>query len=189
VLSGESGKSGETYRGIAARIEQATKQLSVSAGKYARFLNNVVRNNARLNAVFLPDNELVQMTDMETNRVVAETVGRRLYERNFRIRFTSDLKFSSQAQRISEADEVLQMPAVVPQLQTNTAFMYEATKKALIARERADMLPTLGPPPPPPETPFGAPPPMPPGPPGPPPPPGGGQGAPEGPPMPPGAPQ
>src|SRR6185436_8615525 len=34
VLSGEPGKSGETYRGIATRIEQATKQLSESTRGY-----------------------------------------------------------------------------------------------------------------------------------------------------------
>lgn len=163
VLSGESGKSGETFRGISARIDQATKQLSVSTRKYARVLNNVIRNNARLNATFLPDNELVQMVDYANGRQVAEMVGRKMYERNYRIRFTSDMKYSSQAQRISEADEVLQMPQAVPQLQQNTAFIYEATKRALIARDRMDMVATLGPPPPPPSTPLGMPPPPPPG--------------------------
>lgn len=177
VLSGESGKSGETYRGISARIEQATKQLSVSTRKYARLLNNVIRNNARLNAMFLPDNELVQMTDHELGRQVAATIGRKMYERNYRIRFTSDLKFSSQAQRISEADELLQLPQACPPLQQNMAYLWEATKGALVARSRPDLVQRLGPRPPDPQTPFGLPPPAPPAPPGPP---GASSPAPEG---------
>jgi hypothetical protein len=183
VLSGEPGKSGETYRGISTRIDQATKQLSVSTKNFADGLNNVIRNNARLNAIFLPEQELVSMTDTMEGRIVAQTVGRKMYERNYRIKFTSDFKFSSQAQRISEADEILQMPAAVPPLQQNMAFLWEAVKGSLIARGRADLVKFLGPPPPPPETPFGIPPPPPPGmepPPGAPPGPPGGEPPPEG---------
>ncbi len=166
VLSGAPGKSGETKGGIMARIDQATKQLSFSAKKYARVLNNVVRNNARLNATFLPDNELVQMADSVTGMQIAKNVGRRMYERNYRIRFASDMKFSSQAQRISEADELLQLPGVVPPLQSNASYMYQTIKGSLLARNRADLIQTLGPPPPSPTAPFGSPPPPPPGPPG-----------------------
>ena len=163
VLSGESGKSGETFRGISARIDQATKQLSTSTKKFSKVLNNVIRNNARLNAAFLPDNELVSMTDTQEGQVVARTIGRAMYNRNYRIKFTSDMKFSSKEQRISEADELVQLPAAVPPLQQNLAFIYETTKRALIARDRSDLVRYLGPPPPVPSTPFGMPPPPPPG--------------------------
>jgi hypothetical protein len=61
VLSGEPGKSGETFRGISTRREQATKQLSAAGIKFIAFLNQIVRNNARLNALFMPDEEIVQV--------------------------------------------------------------------------------------------------------------------------------
>lgn len=169
ILSGESGKSGETFRGISTRLDQAVKQLSVSGGKYARFLTQILKNNGKLNAMFLEDEEMIAVVDKQTNTMEPVTVGRYMYERNHQVYVTADLKFSSEAQRIAEADELVQMPAAVPALQTNFAFQYDAIKKALVARGRHDMVALLGPPPPPPEFPMGmAPPPMP-GPGGPPP--------------------
>jgi hypothetical protein len=63
VLSGEPGKSGETFRGISTRVEQATKQLSVAARNYSNFLTQILKNNARLNAIFLDDEEVVRIND------------------------------------------------------------------------------------------------------------------------------
>lgn len=168
ILSGEPGKSGETFRGVSTRLDQAVKQLSVSARKYAMFLTQILRNNARLNAMFLEDEEMLRLTDHRTNTLRTITVGRHLYERGYSVQISSDLKFSSEAQRIAEADELVQLPAAVPPLQQNLSFQYEAVKKALIARGRHDMVPFLGPPPPAPATPFGimAPPAPPPGAPG-----------------------
>lgn len=158
VLSGESGKSGETFRGINSRIEQATKQLSVVTRKFADFCEQILKNNAKLNAVYLAEEEMVNITDPATLQASPIRVTREMYDRDYRVEFRSDLRFTSQAQRISEADEILQMPAVNPMLQTNMAFMYAATKRALEARGRHDMVPLLGPPPPPPQMPMELPP-------------------------------
>jgi len=179
VLSGESGKSGETARGIAARIEQATKQLSVTTGSYARqVLTQVLKNNAYLNSRFLPEEQLFQM---EANLIPLGMeppfkIGREMYERNYQIEIKADMRFATQAQRVGEADEALKLFKEVPQLQNNIAMIHSIVKQCLEARGLRNLVPLLGPPPPPPTTPLGIPmPPM--GPPGPPgaggPPPGG----------------
>jgi hypothetical protein len=189
VLSGAGQKSGETWRGQSSRLEQATKMLSVPARSVVGLLERVLKNNAYLNSVFLREEEILQIANHKMQATEKVEVGRAMYERNYMVVFRSDLKFSSTQQRISEADEVLQMPAAVPPLAMNIPFLYEATKRALQARGQDQLIAMLGPPPGPPQTPFGLPPPPPPGvpltggppgPPGAPPGPGGGSSAPEG---------
>jgi hypothetical protein len=165
VLSGESGKSGETARGISARIEQATKQLSVVTGKYAReVLTNVLKNNAYLNSIYLPEDELFQM---EKNLIPLGMeppfrVSRALYERDYQIEIRADMRFATQAQRVGEADDALKLIQSIPQLQGNAALIWAATKECLEARGKHDMVRMLGPAPPPPAVPLGTPPPAPP---------------------------
>jgi hypothetical protein len=154
VLSGEPGKSGETYRGISTRIEQATKQLSTLAGRFAIPLKQIYVNNARLNSLFMDDIEVVQLLNHMTRKMETVQVNRSMYERSFRIEFKSDMKFTSEAQKIAEADEVLQMSQAFPALQTNLAFQFEATKRVLEARQLYDMVQLLGQRPPPPQV-FG----------------------------------
>ena len=170
VLSGYPGKSGETYRGLASRLEQATKMLSVPARKYTLFLEQILKNNAWLNSIFLDDDEIIRIVDHKMKRLRNIRVGREMYRRDYKVVFRADLKFNSQAQRISEADEVAQMTMAFPPLQQNIAFLHAALRKSLEARDLDDMVALLGPPPPPPRTPFGMPPP------GMGPPPGGPQG-------------
>lgn len=172
VLSGEPGKSGETFRGLATRREQATKQLSSAGIRIIGFVDNIVKNNARLNAVFMDDDEIIQVGDHFSDVRKLTTgpdgepqreihVGRDLYRRNYSVTFTADVRFASNAQRIAEADEVLAMAAQMPPLQQNPAFLYAAIAEALRARGKQNLIPMLGPPPPPPEFPLGmAPPPM-----------------------------
>jgi hypothetical protein len=179
IVAGEPGKSGETYRGVSMRLERATKQLSVAGMKYLDFLTNILRNNAKLNALFLPDNEVVEVVNDLGIKDLA-VVGKKLYERDYKVTFTADVRFASQAQKISEADEVVQMVGSLPPLQSNPGFVYAAIKDALIARGKHHLVPLLGPPPPPPQVPMGTQPqqqgPTPNG--GPPPQGGGGGGAP-----------
>lgn len=202
VLSGEPGKSGETFRGIATRVEKATKQLSAAGIRYLAFLDRILVNNARLNSLFLPENEIVQVADrfMDVRKDVVGpdgkpakdiSIGRDMYRRTYAITFTADVRFTSQAQRISEADEIVGMVGQLPPLQQNVAFTYAAIAEALRARGKQNLIPLLGPPPPPPTTPFGTPPGQPPGQPGPGGPPGAGgppPGPPNGGPPPPGVP-
>jgi len=181
VLSGESGKSGETAQGISARIEQATKMLSVPTQKYADFVTQVLINNALLNAIFLEDVEWFSVNnhDPSVGAMGRQTfsVGREMYDRPYDVEISADLKFTSTAQRIQEADALVQMPNAVPELAGNFAFKHMTISKSLEARNRYDLIGLLGAPPQPPQQ-FGVPtsPPAPPpgmAPPGAPPGPGG----------------
>lgn len=216
VLGGEPGKSGETARGIAARIEQATKILSVLTRKFLDFFEQILKVNAFLNSVYLRDEEIFIITNHALRAPMPAVappalppgppgaapqgppgappqlgaqlppgaiqqpgqppgpppnpnevrVGRALYQRSYEVEFAADLRFSSQQQRIGEADEIVQMALSVPILAANALFQYAAVKKALEARGKHDMVALMGPAPP-----LGMPPPPPPGakPPGPPP--------------------
>lgn len=165
VLSGEPGKSGETFRGLSARLEQATKQLSVPARTFTKtYLEPTLKNNAKLNAMFLPDEQVCYVND-EFGQPMEIRVSRRMYERDYRVNFESDLRFAGRAQRVAEADEVVAMAALMENPANpvgNVAFKHMAMRKALKARGQGDLIPFLGPPPPPPPTPFGIPPPAPP---------------------------
>lgn len=174
VLSGEPGKSGETYRGISARIEQATKQLSVYVQHYARTpLEQVLKNNAKLNAKFLKDEEIVGIAIAKNGPKLPFKVRREMYLPSYSAKISSDLRFATQAQRIQEADELGSLVAQVPQLMQNPEVMKAVTIKRLRARGMDDLLPLVEqafqPPPAPPggAQPGGAPPGAPPqGPPG-----------------------
>jgi hypothetical protein len=161
VLSGEPGKSGETYRGIATRIEQATKQLSESTRGYGDgTVLGVLKNNAKLNAIYLPDEEIIQINNHKIGTVEEITVGKALYQRDYRVELRADLRFTSDAQRVQEADEALSLAVTVPALANNLSFWWQACKNCLEARNQWELLQRLGPEPPPPAF-FGGPTPMP----------------------------
>lgn len=168
VLSGEMGKSGETYRGIAARIDQATKQLSVVTRKYADFVTQVLKNNAQLNALFLPDEEILAVNNHRIPRLNGKniTIGRDLYRKGYNVTIRADLKFIPDAQRIDRAQQTATLVMSHPMLATNLLVQYLAIKKMFEALEQYDMVDALGTAPPP--QPFGMPmtPPGPPGQPG-----------------------
>lgn len=156
VLSGDPGKSGETFRGISARIEQATKNLSVYASRLSVVFEQVYINNARLNAIFMPIDRLVVLMNDRALEWQELHVGRALYQRDYKVEFRADMKFTSEAQRIEEANQLIGLPQVVPALQSNFAFQYEALKTMLAARGEWGLIKDLGPKPPPPIE-FGAP--------------------------------
>jgi hypothetical protein len=148
VLGGAAGKSGETAHGLEARIEQATKPISVAARHFCIAFRQVLANNARLNAIYLPDDEMISLVSQKTGEQQQVPVSRDMYKRDYRVTISSDLRFASQAQRIAEADELVQLPGAVPALQQDLAYQYYTTVKALQARGRADVIPMLGGPPP-----------------------------------------
>jgi len=163
ALSGESGKSGETYRGFSSRVEQALKQLSVSGKKFVEGVEQVAKNNAKLNAMFLPDEELVYVSGGLQGGMEQIRVTRKMYQRSYKFRIRADMRFASQQQRIAEADQLLALPGVVPPLQGNLSYWYAAVEQKLKAQGSQKMVQTLGPRPPDPQTPLGVPPPPPPG--------------------------
>jgi len=147
VLSGEEGKSGETKGGIMSRIEQATKQLSVVTRKYSDFLTRVLMNNAYLNSVFLDEEEIKMVFNTEIGRYEELKLGRKMYERNYRVKLKSDLRYSTNAQRVDEADELVKMWMGIPSLAINPMFGYAVIKGALDARGRQDLVRLMGEPP------------------------------------------
>ena len=167
VLSGEPGKANETFRGIATRVEQATVQLGGLAQNYLEMLENVMKNNARLNAVFMEDHEILHVVDPRTLETVEIEVGRGLYREDYQIAFTADTRFTSKAQRIAEADQVLGMfgslPPEVASMVFPPSFVYEAVVQSLKARGKHEMISYLGPRPPIPEQSAAVPPQAPPG--------------------------
>lgn len=165
ILSGEPGKSGETFRGVAARIEQATKQTSVFGRKFLDGIEWVLKNNGFLNSIHLQDEEIfhVAVKQGQRNKLEEKKIGRSLYVRNYLFEIRADLRFVTQSQRIQEADELLMMAHNTPQLQGNIALEWQLLAGAFRARGREDLVDFLGPAPPPPPTALGMPPPPPPG--------------------------
>jgi hypothetical protein len=162
VLSGEAGKSGETYRGHQSRLEQATKQVSFITGKYARFIERIIVNNGKLNAQFLPEDEIARVNNHKLGTSEEIRVGRKLYDRDYRVYMKTDLRFASQAARIQEADQLLAMVATPnPMVPPNPALLQAAFREVFIARGKDELVPLLGPPMPPPQTPLNIPPPPP----------------------------
>lgn len=192
VLSGEAGKANETYRGIATRVEQATKQLTVLAQNYLEFLSEVLRKNARLNSVFMADEEVKAVVDPRTLESKDIVIGRSLYAEDFDIAFTADTRFSGREKKIAESDQMLGLiTSLPPELMGAIfppSFVYEVVVRMLKARGLYDMIRYLPPRPPTPEIPMGMQPPPPPpgmgppnaGPPGAPPPGGPPPGPPQG---------
>lgn len=163
VMSGEAGKSGETARGIQTRLEQATKQASFMTAKLGRFVTQLVRNNARLNAQFLPDEQVVDVVNHKTMSQRRLPIGRRMWEQNRNVVMRADLRFTSQAQRIQEADQLFNVAATAPPLAHNVALGQATAREMFVARGRDDLVPLLGPDVPVPTTPMAIPPPPPPG--------------------------
>jgi hypothetical protein len=169
VMSGEPGKSGETYRGISARLEQATKMLSVPTRIYIEtFLKQILKNNGMLNSLFLNDEEIISVNNEMMGQVEELKLGRKLYERDYRVQIIADARFAARLQRIAESDEVLQMFGNIPPLQQNIPLLQYALRKSFEARGKYDYSQYLGPQVPPQavQTPLGMPPLQPPGPPG-----------------------
>jgi hypothetical protein len=152
VLSGEAGKANETYRGIATRVEQATKQLTVLALNYLEMLSNVVKDDARLNSVFLEDEEVRAVIDPRTLESKELVVGRALYLEDYQVAFTADTRFGGRAAKIAEAQQLLGMFSALPPEVASVifppSFLYEAVVRLLKASDAHDMIRYLGPRPP-----------------------------------------
>jgi len=151
ILSGAPGKSGETFRGISTRSEHATKQLSVIARKFARFVARIYRQNARLNANFMEEQEFFNVNNHRLGMTQQLSIGRALYKRPYSVFFRSDLTFSSQSEKVQKADELVQMALQIPVLAQNPQFIQRAVVKALEARgehEMADLVKATPPAPP-----------------------------------------
>lgn len=163
IMSGAEGKSGETARGVQARIEQSNSMIRVPTMAFADFAIQVMKNNAKLNAIFSSEEEIFYVNryneDLQATGPQMVRAARSMYDNEYDIELVADLQFRSRAQKVSEADEIVQLPNAMPELAYNYAFKYHAIETSLkargffkIARE------LLGPRPPPPRNTFGLPP-------------------------------
>lgn len=163
LMSGAAGKSGETARGIQARLEQVNSMHAVPAMKYADFVIQIMKNNCKLNRTFMGDEEIFYVNrfneDLEIAGKEMVKAAREFYDNEYEVELCSDLQFKSRAQKVSEADEIVQLPNAMPELQMNFAFKYHAVKESLKARGLHRIArKLLGPPPPLPANTFGLPP-------------------------------
>jgi hypothetical protein len=163
LMSGAAGKSGETARGYQGRVEQVNSMLQVPAGAFADFVVQIMKNNCTLNKTFMDESEIFYVNrfndDMEMHGSEMVKVARDFYDNPWEIELVSDMQFKSRAQKISEADEIVQLPKAMPELQMNVALKYEAVYQALKARGLHRMARSLlGPRPPKPQNTFGLPP-------------------------------
>lgn len=163
ILAGEPGKSGETARGFQSRAEQANAMMRVPTMAFGDFAVQVMKNNCKLNAVFCSDEEIFYVNryneDLQMGGAQLIKVARQMYDNQFDIELVSDLQFRSRAQKVQEADEIVQLPNAMQEMTWNYAFKYHAMRQALIARGMHKIARTLlGPPPPPPQNTFGLPP-------------------------------
>jgi hypothetical protein len=163
IMSGGEGKSGETARGVQSRIEQLNAMLKVPTMAFADFAIQIMQNNCKLNAVFVPEEEIFYVNrfneDLQAGGSELIRAAREMYDNPYDIELVSDLQFRSRAQKVSEADEVVQLPNAIPDLAYNYALKYHAIREALKARGYHKMARTLlGPPPPLPQNTFGLPP-------------------------------
>jgi hypothetical protein len=163
LMSGASGKSGETARGIQTRMEQINSMIAVPAMKFADFVLQIMKNNCKINSTFMNDSEVFYVNrfneNMEMNGSEMIQVARSFYDNELEIELVSDMQFKSRAQKVSECDEIAQLPNAMPDLQLNMAFKYHAIKECLKARGLHRMARSLlGPPPPLPQNTFGLPP-------------------------------
>lgn len=163
ILAGEPGKSGETARGFQGRAEQANAMMKVPTMAFADFAVQVMKNNCKLNAVFCSEEELFYVNryndDLKLGGSQLIRAAREMYDNEYEIELVSDLQFRSRAQKVSEADEIVQLPNAMPDLAYNYAFKYYAIRESLKARGMHKIArDLLGPPPPPPQNTFGLPP-------------------------------
>jgi hypothetical protein len=152
ILSGAPGKSGETAYGVGLRREQAMGIISVPAKAFAdRFLKQVLKNNAKLNSIFLDDHEvptLLNHLQMNQEDDALLGLGRELYAGTFDAEIVADMRFATQTQKVAEADEVTALVLQFVQAMQATPpgaqeLVFQSYKAALVARGKKDLVPLL----------------------------------------------
>jgi hypothetical protein len=147
ALGGSPGKSGETFRGLAARIEQATKNYSVAAGIFCdEYLTQVLQALAYLDSLWLDPNEHVWMADKEGPIPVT----REMYQRTYRTEICADLRFSTTAQKVAEWEAILDRIITCPATQQNGTLQIAVLGEMLKLMGKGEIVPLLQPPPAPP---------------------------------------
>lgn len=147
VLAGDSGKSGESAKLHQARLAQATKMISVPAERFRDFFEAILKNNAKLNALFLRDEELFWVANEVTQMKDQKEVRRSWYDRSYSVEIRADLTFEPKEARISQADTSAALVISNPITASDASIQYAALKRQLEARGERQLIALLPPPP------------------------------------------
>lgn len=163
ILSGEVGGSNETATTTQIRISQALAAISIQNKRYTRARTEEGKKLARLNSVYLSDDDYFPVIDpFHTQPPSDEHIGRGDYLEDVSITVTADPRMASQPQRLQEAIQAVntfaQIAGIVPALQQNVALWNALGVNVAKAMDRPDIVAAM--------TAQPIPPPMPPPPPG-----------------------
>lgn len=168
ILSGEVGGSNETATTTQIRSSNAMAQISVLSERYGRARTEEGRKLARLNSVYLGDDEYFAVIDPYHSGPPKpdEKISRADYLEDVAITITADRRMASQPQRFQEATQAIQSFAqiaqFVPALQQNVALWNALGKQVAMSMDRPDIVAAMNaqpmPPPPPPPPPGALPP-------------------------------
>lgn len=147
VLAGDPGKSGEPAKLHQARLAQATKMIAVPAEKFREFFCHILKNNAKLNAVHLREEELYWVANAVTKHLDQKMVKRSWYDRSYRVEIRADLTFEGKEARVAQADGAAGLVMQNPITAGDAGVNYLALKRQLEARGLYDMVAALPPPP------------------------------------------
>jgi hypothetical protein len=140
-------------------MEMAMQQLSEMTRNFANnLLKQIITNNMRLNAVFMPDEVEFCVPSYEGG--LPQKISRAQYQQEQMVLIGADMRYATMNVRIQEADEIVKMALSIPQLSARPPFLYEALKDSFEARGKHKMIPLMGPAPENYPIPFGATPPM-----------------------------
>jgi hypothetical protein len=146
ILSGEVGGSNETATTTQIRIAQAMAQITIMNKRYTRARTAEGRNLARLNSVYLQDNEYFTVIDPfkgGPEGVQEKEIARADYLQDVDITVTADPRMASRAQRISEANTALQVIMTNPLTAQNIALVNAGMRNLFVAMDRPDLVAAL----------------------------------------------
>lgn len=155
ILSGEVGGSNETATTTQIRISQALQAIAIWNKDYAHARTCEGQKFARLNSVYLGDEEYFTVVDPykklppqqpggETTQTVDKVqVARRDYLEDTDLTVTADLRMASQPQRIAEAQAAYNLVNGNPYLAANPFLMAAVARKMFRAMDDPELIAAL----------------------------------------------
>lgn len=141
ILSGEVGGSNETATTTQIRISQAMASITIMNKRYTRARTFEGQKFARLNSVYLGDQEYFSTVDPSGPLPMEPTeIGRRDYLQDCDITITADPRMASQPQRFQEAVQAWEFVNSSPVLAQNIALVMACAKNIFQAMDRPDLL-------------------------------------------------
>ncbi len=155
ILSGEVGGSNETATTTQIRIGQALQAIAIWNKDYAWARTSEGQKLARLNSVYLGDDEYFAVVDpykrlppaspgLPTQPLVEQVpIARRDYLQDTDITVTADLRMASQPQRMAEAQAAFNLVNSNPYLASNPFLMATVARKMFRAIDDPELIAAL----------------------------------------------